>query len=310
MADRVLITCRQMQNCMDHFTDRFRDRNLEVVMPTVVQQPSEEELMEMIGGYVGMIAGDDPLSGRVLARADRMKAIIKWGIGTDGIDFDAAAARGIPVTNTPGVFGDEVADVATGYVIILARQLHRIDRAVRAGEWLKHEGLTLADKSLGVFGFGSIGQATAIRGKALGMSVVASDPAPGAQSAGAEAGVEVVGVDELFERSDFLVLCAPLTPDTRHVADDSSLERMRPGSYLINVSRGPLADEAALIRALRSGRLAAVALDVFEDEPLPPSSPLLEFDQCVFGSHNSSNTREGSLRASGVAVDKLLAALA
>jgi D-3-phosphoglycerate dehydrogenase / 2-oxoglutarate reductase len=309
MSDRILVTCRQMQNCMDHFMPLFQERGLEVVMPEVVQQPSELELMETIGEYVGMIAGDDPLSSRVLANAKRMKAIVKWGIGTDGIDFAAAEALGISISNTPGVFDDEVADVAAGYLILLARQLHRIDRAVRAGEWLKHEGLSLAGKSLGIYGFGNTGSATAIRSKSLGMTVIACDPAPAAQATGRKLDVDLVGVEDLFVRSDFLVLCAPLTPETRHVVNESTLNLMRKGSYLVNVSRGPLVDESAVVEALRSGQIAAVAFDVFEEEPPPISSPLFQFDNCVFGSHNASNTREGVTRASEQAAHQLLTAL-
>lgn len=307
--ERVLITCRQMQNCISEFMPALQERGLEVVMPDVVQQPSEDELIELIGGFEGMIAGDDPLTARVLEHAVRMRIISKWGVGTDGIDLDAAGKRGIAVTNTPGVFGDEVADVALGYVVMLARQLHCMDASVRAGGWLKHEGLSLAGKALGVAGFGSIGQAVAQRGQGFGMRVVAHDVAPPAHAKAAEMGVEMAERDELFVRSDFLVLCSPLTPETVHMVDERTLALMPPGSFLINVARGPLVDEPALVRALHSGHLAAAALDVFEQEPLPAESPLRSFEQCVFGSHNSSNTREGVLRASAKAVENLLQGL-
>jgi D-3-phosphoglycerate dehydrogenase / 2-oxoglutarate reductase len=119
-------------------------------------------------------------------------------------------------------------------------------------------------------------------------------------------GVEILERDELFARSDFLVLCSPLTPDTRHMVNKRTLALMRQGSYLVNVGRGPLVDETALVEALASGRVAAAALDVFEEEPLPASSGLRRFEQCVFGSHNASNTREGVLRTSARAVENLM----
>jgi D-3-phosphoglycerate dehydrogenase / 2-oxoglutarate reductase len=305
-GERVLITCRQMQNCIDEFRSRLEEHELELVLPEIVQQPSEEGLIEIIGGFDGMIAGDDPLSGRVLEHAKRMRIISKWGVGIDGIDLDAAQALGIPVTNTPGVFGGEVADLALGYVIMLARQLHRIDASVRAGGWFKHEGRSLSDKALGIAGFGSIGQAVARRGQGFGMRVVAHDVADAASVAAEEMDVEMLGRDELFAQSDFLVLCSPLIPETRHMVNERTLALMQPGSYLVNVGRGPLVDESALVEALDSGRVVAAALDVFEEEPLPDSSPLRRFEQCVFGSHNASNTREGVLRASAKAVDNLL----
>src|ERR1039457_681330 len=132
-SERVLITCRQMQNCIDEFLPTLNERKLRLVLPEIGERPSEEDLIEIIGGFDGMIAGDDPLSARVLGHAKRMRIISKWGIGVDGIDLDAARELGIPVVNTPGVFGGEVADVALGYVVMLARQMHRIDASVKAG---------------------------------------------------------------------------------------------------------------------------------------------------------------------------------
>ena len=222
-GERVLITCRQMQNCIDEFRPRLEEHELELVLPEIVQQPSEEDLIEIIGGFDGMIAGDDPLSARVLEHAKRMRIISKWGIGIDGIDLDAARKLGIPVVNTPGVFGAEVADIALGYVIMLARQLHRIDASVKAGGWLKYEGSSLEEKVLGVAGFGNIGQAVGARGKGFGMRVVAHDVASAANAATESMGVESLSRDELFERSDFLVLCSPLTPQTRHMVNEAHI---------------------------------------------------------------------------------------
>jgi len=275
----------------------------------VIQQPTEDELIATIADFEGMIAGDDPITARVLEHATRMRVISKWGVGTDGIDKEAARARGIEVTNTPAVFGDEVADVALGYLVMLARQLHRIDASVRAGGWFKHEGRSLDGKTLGVAGFGSVGQAVARRALAFGMDVVAYDVVDAARSAAADLRVGLVDRDELFRRSDALVLCCPLTPETHHMIEARTLALLPHGAYLVNVARGPLVDEPALVEALRSGQLRAAALDVFEEEPLPLDSPLREFEQCVFGSHNASNATEGVLRASARAVENLLAGL-
>ena len=306
---RVLVTCRQMQSCLDEFRERLENAGLELVLADVVQQLSEDELIAMIGDYDGMIAGDDPLSDRVLAHATRLRIISKWGVGVDGIDLPAAERRAIKVTNTPGVFGDEVADVGIGYVIMLARQLHRIHASVAEGGWCKHEGRTLSGAVLGVVGFGSIGQALARRADACGMTVVAHDPGPAMREVADAMGVRLVDVDALFGASDYVVLCCPLTADNRHMVNASRLALMRPGGYLVNVARGPLVDEPALVDALASGQLYAAALDVFEQEPLAPDHPLRRFPQCVFGSHNGSNTIEGVRAASAKAVENLLAGL-
>jgi D-3-phosphoglycerate dehydrogenase len=308
-ALRVLITCPQMQESIEQFRHRFDERGIEITLPPVVQQLSEDELIAVIGEFDGIIAGDDPLTARVLAHAGRLRIISKWGVGIDGIDLEAAAAQGIVVTNTPGVFGDDVADVAAGYIVMLARQLHRIDAAVREGRWFKYEGRALTGMTLGTAGFGSVGQAVGRRGAGFGMSVVTHDVSEAAQAAAEAARAESVTRDELFQRSDVLVLCTPLTAETRNLVNEQTLGLMKPGSLLVNVARGQLVDESALIRALASGQLAAAALDVFEHEPLPFDSPLRQFEQCVFGSHNSSNTTEGVRRASVLAVENVLAGI-
>jgi len=298
-----------MQSCIDAFRDRLEQAGLELVLPPVVQQLSEDELIAIIGDYDGMIAGDDALSDRVLAHASRLRIISKWGVGVDGIDLQAAKRRGIAVSNTPGVFGEEVADVGIGYVIMLARQLHRIHASVAAGGWWKHEGRTLSGATLGVVGFGSIGQALARRGVAFGMKVVAFDPAPAVLEAAETLKVRLLDVDDLFRASDYVVLCCPLTAGNRQMVNASRLALMPAGGCLVNVARGPLVDEPALVQALETGQLYAAALDVFEEEPLAADHPLRGFPQCVFGSHNGSNTREGVLSASAKAVDNLLAGL-
>ena len=301
---KVLVTCPQMQACMDEFRGAFVARGIELELPPVVQQLTEDELIGLIGDADGVIAGDDPLTARVLAQAGRLRVISKWGVGTDGIDFDAARTRGIEVTNTPAVFGDEVADVAAAYMVMLARQLHRIDASVRTGGWFKYEGRSLTGLTLGIAGLGDIGRGMARRGHGFGMRTIAHDLVAG----GAE-GVELVARETLFRESDVLVLCLPLTPATFHFVDRDALTLMRDGSLLVNVARGPLVDETALDEALGSGRVAAAALDVFESEPPARDHPLLRYEQCVFGSHNGSNTREGVLRASERAVANLLSGL-
>lgn len=305
---RALITCRQMQNCMDHFQDRFDAEGIEVVQPSVVQQPDEEELMGMIVGFDGIIAGDDPLTARVLEHADRLKVISKWGVGTDGIDIEAARDRGILVTRTPNVFGEEVADVAVGYMVMLARQLHRMHDSVVEGGWMKHEGVSLSGKTLGIVGLGDIGRAVARRGVGFGMSLLGNDVVEPDERTLA-LGLTPTSLEELLAGSDVVVLCCPLTPQTHHLIDSERLALARPGLLLVNVARGPLIDEDALVAALESGRVASAALDVFEEEPLPQSSPLRRFESCVFGTHNGSNTREAVLRASERAVDNLFEGL-
>ena len=307
---RALIACRQMQDCFEPFRPRLEALGIECVLPTVLQQLSEADLVPIIGGFDGMIAGDDHLTARALSEARRMRIISKWGIGTDGIDLTAAQRLGIRVTNTPAVFGDDVADVAAGYLVMLARRLHTIDAAVKAGGWLKYRGTALSATTLGIFGLGSIGRAVAQRGFGFGMRVIGYDMSPHSAQLAAGLGVQTVArVDDLFGAVDFIMLCAPATPETRHVVCGETLGLMPEGSFVVNVSRGSLVDEDALADALESGRISAAALDVFEEEPLPLQSRLRAFEQCIFGSHNGSNTEQGVLRASQMAVENLIQGL-
>ena len=307
---RVLITCPQLQRTIDEHRAQLEAYGIEIVLPPVVQQLSEAELMALLPGADGIIVGDDPLSAQVLARADRLRIISKWGVGIDNIDLRAAAQMGIRVANTPGMFGDEVADVTIGYLILLARQLHRVDELLRGGHWPKIEGVSLAGRVLGIVGLGAIGQAVAKRAIAMGMEVVGSELDEARAAAGAELGVRLTSLHELLKEVDVLSLNCPLTEDNRHMINAAALNAMRRGAWIINTARGPLIDEAALVRALASRQVGAAALDVFEIEPLPAESPLRQFDSVILGSHNSSNTAEAVRRTSLRSIHNLVQGLA
>lgn len=308
-SPRILVTCKQMQVELPAHEERLRAAGFELVVPELMgQQFTEDELIAALPGVVGMIAGDDPLSRRVIESADSLRVIIRWGIGMDSVDHEAAKDNNVFVTNTPAVFGDEVADSAFGYVLMLARGHHEVHATVRDGGWPKYEGITLAGQQLGVVGFGSIGRAVCRRGLGFGMNAVAADPYGDADVAAA-LGVTLVSMDELLADSRFVVLASPLTEQTHHLLNASAFSKMRDDAYVVNVGRGPLVDEQALIEALKAGKIAGAGLDVFEVEPLPAQSPLRLLPQVVLGAHNGSNTRQGVARASSEAVDRLLASL-
>jgi D-3-phosphoglycerate dehydrogenase len=298
-----------MQGELHKFEQDLAAQGIELVVPEVHQQLSEEELLEIMPDIDGVIVGDDKFTAAVLESSPRLRILSKWGVGTDCIDLETAARLGITVTNTPGVFADDVANVATCYILMLARGLHRVDAAVRAGTWLKVEGESLREKALGVVGLGSIGLALAERARALGMGVAGCDPATQARAAAEAAGVRATTLDDVLATADYLALCCPLTPQTHHLIDARALAAMKPGAKLVNVARGPLVDEPALVDALRSGHLAGAGLDVFETEPLPADSPLRDLPQVILGAHNGSNAREAVERTSRLAVQNLLAHL-
>jgi len=237
---RVLVSCVQMQRELPKFEGEFAARGIELVVPEVRQQLSEAELLRIMPDIDGVIVGDDKFTSAVLEAAPRLQILSKWGIGLDSIDQEAAARLGITVTNTPGVFADDVANVATCYILMLARGLHRVDAAVRAGTWLKVEGESLRGKLLGVVGLGSIGRATAERGRALGMAVVGSDPAEPARAAAEAAGVRTAPLEEVLAAADYLVLSCPLTPETHHLIDARALSAMRKMAPRLHTPLGPI----------------------------------------------------------------------
>jgi D-3-phosphoglycerate dehydrogenase len=305
MTLQILVTCPPMLGMIEAFRPLFADKAVGLTTPEVVQTLSETELIALVPQHDGWIIGDDPATRAVFAagRAGRLRAAVKWGIGTDNVDFAACRDLGIPVTNTPDMFGAEVADVATGYVVALARETFEIDRGVRAGGWPKPRGISLAGRTAAVIGYGDIGRNTAARLAAAGMKIVAYDPA--ARDTGGSPAVSLATWPERLQEADFIVVTCALTASSRHMLNADTLARARPGVRVVNVARGPVIDEPALIAALRSGHVYSAALDVFEQEPLPMDSPLRGHPRCVFGSHNSSNTADAVDRTSRIAVRKL-----
>jgi D-3-phosphoglycerate dehydrogenase len=302
---KVLVTCPPMLGMIDEFIAPAAARGFELMPAQVTQILSQDELVALLPAYDGWIIGDDPATRRVFeaGRAGRLRAAVKWGIGVDNVDFGACGDLGIPIINTPNMFGGEVADVAVGYVIGLARQLFAIDRGIRAGGWPKPPGMSLAGKRVALVGFGDIGRSAARRLAAFDMPIVAYDP--GNQDTGGIPGVERASWPERIGEVDFIVFTCSLNAHNRHMLDERVLAMTKAGVQVVNVARGPLIDEQALVRALQSGHVAAAALDVFEEEPLPMDSPLREMPQCIFGSHNGSNTRDAVRRASHEAMERL-----
>ncbi|MGE0484125.1 MAG: phosphoglycerate dehydrogenase [Gammaproteobacteria bacterium] len=306
---RVLVTCPPMVGLIEEFRPEMAARGMTCEVPAFTQTVPEARLLELVPDHDGWIIGDDPATRAVLAagRAGRLRAAVKWGIGIDNVDVAAARELGLGFTNTPHMFGDEVADYAMAYVTALARALFEVDRAIRAGQWPKPAGISLAGRVAGLVGLGNIGRATAARLHAAGLEVVAWDP--GLDAPPADTPVMLERWPAGLERCDFLVFTCALTATNRHMLDAAALARVKPGVRIVNVARGPLIDTAALVAALADGRVRAAALDVFETEPLAADAALRGFDNVVFGSHNASNTVEAVRRTSLRAIESLAALL-
>jgi D-3-phosphoglycerate dehydrogenase len=203
------------------------------------------------------------------------------------------------------MFGAEVADIAVGYVIALARHTFEIDRGVRAGQWPKPRGISLKDKTVALVGYGDIGKNTAKRLLAADMKIIAYDPNTPDEPNMPK--VQRAVWPERLEEADFVVINCALTKSSYHILNDETLAKCKQGVRVVNVGRGPVIDERALEKALQTGKVFSAALDVFETEPLPMHSPLRSNPRCVLGSHNASNTSDAVVRTSEIAISKLMA---
>ncbi|MEN4012992.1 MAG: phosphoglycerate dehydrogenase [Chloroflexota bacterium] len=287
----VLLTAPYMLPFVERFRPVFEYYQLKVIVPEVRERLSEEEILAYAGQFDGALCGDDRYSERVLqACTPRLKVISKWGTGIDAIDRAAAARLGIQVRNTPNAFTLPVSDSVLGYILAFARQIGWMDRAMKAGQWVKLPGRSLSECTLGVVGVGNIGKAVLRRARAFGMRLLGNDIVPIAPDFILENGVEMTGLHELLERADFVSLNCDLNPTSHHLINAQTLAWMKPGAVLINTARGAVVDEPALIAALQAGRLAGAGLDVFETEPLPKNSPLLGMDNVMLAAHNSNSS--------------------
>jgi len=268
--------------------------------------PSELELAAEVSEALALITlVSDSVTERVLAAAPLLKIVANYGVGVDHIDRAAAAARGIIVTNTPGVLTEATADLTLALLLALTRRIIEGDRMVRAGRFAGWApdlllGTELKGKVLGILGPGRIGRAVARRARAFGMTVLATGRSP--RDEGDPDDPPRVSFEDLLRRADVISVHAPLNAETRHLFDRATLSRMKPGSYLINTSRGPIVDESALAEAVASGHLAGAGLDVYENEPgITPS--LLDEDRIVLMPHAGSATVETRREMARMAVE-------
>ncbi len=275
-----------------------------------VDVDSDSDLAGIIGRYDGIvIRSATRLTADLISRADRLKVIGRAGVGVDNVDLDAATRRGIVVANAPESTVVSAAEHTIGLLLALSRNIPQAYAALKQGRWerSRYGGIELADKTLGVLGFGRIGQQVARRALALGMRVVAYDPFV-ARDRFRELGVDrAESIDELLAAAEFLTLHVALTAETRGLVGPDTLARMRDGVRIVNTARGELVDEAALADALRSGKVAAAALDVFSEEPY--SGPLLLLDNVIATPHLAASTEEAQDRAGVIVAEQVAAAL-
>lgn len=263
----------------------------------------EAELVELVRDADAILTCFAHVTPAVVAAGERLQVIGRYGIGVDNIAVAEATARDIPVTNVPAYCLDEVAEHVLAMILSLVRGLHRYDRAVRAGDWSLTTGLPtrrVRGTTLGIVGYGRIGQTLADRAQAFGMEILVHDPrAP-----------ETVPLLELAARSDFVSLHAPATPETSGMIGAAFLAAMKPTAYLINAARGALVDQDALVDALQAGQIEGAGLDVFVPERLPADHPLLRSDRVLATPHTAFYSSESMAELARLAAENVAAVLA
>ena len=253
-----------------------------------------DELKRIISGYHALIVRSETrVTADIIGAADNLKVIGRAGTGVDNIDVEAATLRGIVVMNAAGGNSVTTAEHTIALLMSLARKIPQATASLKTGKWDKKRfmGTELCGKTLGVVGLGNIGKIVASRGAGLGMKVIAYDPFLSKEIA-AKAGVEAVTLDELCARADFVTVHTPLTEETRGIIGEAAFAKMRDGVRIINCARGGLVDEDALYHAIKSGRVAGAALDVFVEEPPPKDHPLLALEDVVTTPHLGASTTE------------------
>ena len=269
----------------------------EVVYNTTGKPLCSDELVKLLPDVDGYIAGLDQIDRAALDAAQQLQVVARYGVGLDAVDLDAARELDIIVTNTPGANSGSVAELALGLMLTLARNINTAISKTRQGKWPRLRGALLEGKTVGILGFGAIGQQLARRLMGFGCQVLAYDPYA-SEEAAAKYGVELCKRDEVIARADFLSLHLPALTDTIGMVNDDFIATMKDGAYLINTARGEIVNEEALLAGLESGKIAGVALDAFVKQPPAPDNPLLRHERVIATPHMGAHT-DGATNAMG-----------
>jgi len=305
--DKILITPRSVTRGGHPALQRLTDQGFEIVFSTPGVQPDEEELLKLLPDCVGMLAGTEKITRKVLRSAKKLKAISRNGVGINNIDLAAAKELGIKILTTPGANARGVAELTFGLILTLVRSIAFADRCMKQQDWQRRKGIELQGRTLGIIGCGNIGKLVAKFALAFNMKVLAYDPYKD-ESFNPSKEFRYSSLKELFECSDIISLHCPLTSDNKSLINKSAIDKMKDGVYLVNTARAELVEKKAVIEALKKNKIAGVAMDVFEQEP-PDDWSLVSNSRVVATPHIGGYTKESINRAVYQAVDNLINAL-
>ncbi len=295
MSWKTLVTARAFW-----VSGQAAEVNLKMAGCSVVKSPeagplSEGQLIELLQDCDAVVASSDSYTSSVFQACPRLKIAARCGVGIDSVDLEGATKWGVVIANTPGAMTDAVGDYAFALILGIARRIAEGDALMRSGGWGEYPGVLVFGKTLGLVGFGQIGQAVAKRAAGFEMRILAYDPPQ--EKIGVPAGlspVEFVSLEDLLAQSDFVSVHAPAMPETRGMFNAEKFARMKPTAYFINTARGALVNDEALIDALEQGRIAGAAIDVYNKEPCPADHPLRKAPRCLLTPHNAFNAVEAA----------------
>lgn len=300
----VIVTPRSLSAGENPLLDHIREAGFRVLFPSPGKQPTETQLLDVIGEADGYLAGVEPIRASVLAAAGRLKVISRNGTGVDNIDLEAAGRGGIVIRRAEGANARGVAELTLSHLFSAVRHVAESAAALKREHWTREKGIELEGRTLGLVGCGKVAQIVARFALALDMKVLAYDPFPDARFDPGP-GFAWSELEPMVAASDFVSLHCPPPADGRPLVDKELIARMKPGAVIINTARASLLDEAAVISALDEGRLRAVTVDAFAAEP-PPDWTLVKHPKVTATPHIGSFTEESIRRATEVAVANLL----
>lgn len=304
----LLVTANAFRESAATAEPPVREAGGEVLYPPRMGPLSPEELIPFLQQADAVVAATDPYTSAVLEACPRLRAVVRWGTGYDSVDLAACTAHGVVACNTPGLVVEAVADYVFATMLALARRLpHQLD-VMRRGSWEEVRGVELYRKTVGLVGFGAIGKAVARRARGFDCRLLAYDPQLSPETI-RTGGAESAELAHVFADSDFVSIHASLTPASRGMVGEDLLRSMKPTAFFINAARGPLVDEAALVRALTEGWIAGAALDAYAAEPPALNHPLRSLPNCIATPHSAFNTVEAAAATNRAVVEAAVAVL-
>jgi D-3-phosphoglycerate dehydrogenase / 2-oxoglutarate reductase len=289
---KILISSYHMNLKLYEYEKLLKKNNIE--FDKLIRNPSvkENELLNIIEKYDGIICSDDEITKKVIQKARLLKVISKWGTGTDSIDKIFAKKKNIKVLNTPNAFSKSVAQLVWSMILAFSRNLIETQNEIKTGKWPKLDGTLLQDKTLGIIGLGNVGQAVAKMSLGFDMKILCNDIKKINNNLLKKLKITQVSKNKILKKSDYIVLCVDLNKSSYKLIDQKELLLMKKNTILINVARGPVINEPKLIKALKNHRIKGAGLDVFRNEPITKKNPLFRLKNCILSSHNAFNTRE------------------